>query len=333
MDIYGKDKVSFATKIACSYQVGIILFMLDFILGKIRNISAKFSLFTFLKKEKTVVSKNNTQINIYNTFPSVVIQKYDPSAIEKIKGENLKKISVGIHKIPKENRVSLKPYKSYKAIQALHYVTEKDLSEWFIELLVKSADSRYTNKVKVRYQEILSVLDPDDAKLLKFIFFNKYVVNIKAKDLMDIVDQVNEQSIKKIPENSNIRISVPGIPFLEIRNKSAKNSAGWNTIHKIFTNIEILPINKNVEEVESQLEHLASLNLIEIKSNFWFLPVTLYSHLENNEYILNLNKQVGEQRSIEKIKGRIDLTTFGKDFLSIVLKNQSNLNKNKHASD
>ena len=301
--------------------------MFDLILGKIRSISAKFSLLTFLKKEKTVVSKNNTQINIYNTFPSTVIQKYDPSAIEKIKGESLEKISVGIHKIPKENRVSLEPYKSYKAIQALHYVTEKDLSEWFIELLVKSADSRYTDKIKARYQEILSVLDPDDAKLLEFIFLNKYVVNIKAKDFMDIVDQTNEQSIEKIPENSNIRIPIPGIPFLEIRDKSAKNSAGWNTIHKIFTNVEILPTNKNVEEVESQLEHLTSLGLIEIKLNFWFLPIALYSHLENSEYVLNLSKNINDQRSLEKIKGRIDLTALGKDFLSIVLKNKKDIAK------
>ena len=290
--------------------------MFDFILGKIRGIDLRF--FT-LKKKNTLVLGDT--VNITNIFP-IVTKNYSPNFFEKIKNSYLEKLSDGIGNIPKENLEPLKPYNSYRAIQALYFLTQEELSEWFIELLVKSADSRYSNKVKARYQEILSVLEQDDAKLLEFIFKGKYTVNIKKENLIDVVDKPFEKHIASIPENQDILVSVEGIPFLEIRNDSNKTSAGWKTIYKIFTDVNKLPVNKSIKEVESQLEHLSSLGLIEIKPEYWFLPAEIYTHLENNEHILRKDKTVGDQRSIKKIKGRIDLTTLGKDFLSIVLKNE-----------
>ena len=290
--------------------------MLDFILGKIRGIYLSF--FT-LEKKSTLVSGNT--VSITNNF-SIVTENYSSDVFEKINKSHLEKLSNGIGTIPKENLEPLKPYNSYRAIQALYFLTQEELSEWFIELLVKSADSRYSNKVKARYQEILSVLEQDDAKLLEFIFKGRYIVNIKKGSLIDVVDKPFEKHIANIPENPDIPFSVEGIPFLEIRNESNKTSAGWKTIHKIFTDVNKLPVNKSIKEVESQLEHLSSLGLIEIKPEYYFLPTEIYTHLENNEHILGMDKTVGDQRSIKKIKGRIDLTTLGKDFLSIVLKNE-----------
>ena len=282
------------------------------------KISAKF------KFEKNVIT-------IINNNMTIVAQKYDKNFLEKIYSENLKKLESSVQNIPKENLIPLEPYKSDTAIQKLHHVTEDNIAEMFIELLTKSADSRYSNKVHARYQTILSSLDPDDAKLLKFIFKTGYPVNIKPEDaiktgfIKGAFDTDFLESIKKIPP-TELRIPF-GIPFLEIR-KSEKDSSGFNTLHKIFTDINKLPTNKNIEDTESQMEHLVSLGLIEIKSNL-YLHVTLYDHLENSAYVTELIENANKRNEdIQKIKGRIDLTTLGKNFLSIVLKDKKKETEN-----
>ena len=83
----------------------------------------------------------------------------------------------------------------------------------FIELLTKSADLRYSDKVHPNYQGILSSLDSDDAKLLEFMFTRKYLVKAKFKD---VVVALNDKDKDLFNSNRSINFPVPGIPFLEI---------------------------------------------------------------------------------------------------------------------
>lgn len=271
------------------------------------------------QKNQQVMQVQNQQINIVHNHPAV-FEKFGSDAVA-VKIENYQKFAERIQDIPKERLTPIEPQKSITALQRLQYVTEEILSDMFVELLAKSADSKYSSKVRARYQEILSNLDSNDAMLLEFLFRNGYTVKIKMESLQSVIDE-GDELLEQLPEAANIDYPIGGIPFLEIRDQSNKISAGWRTIHKIFTDVAQLPVSKSIQEVEGQMEHLASLGLIEIKPDFWFLPVDIYLHLENDQYVDYLKRNITKQRSIKYIKGRIDLTTLGRDFLSIVLKNQ-----------
>lgn len=294
----------------------------------IRKIFGNILLKLNLKSEKkTIQVVQQTNINNTINMPQIVGEKYtDLEMFKKIKEENYKQLSLNIQNIPKEKLVPLEPYKSMKALQVLQYVSEEKLSEMFIELLSKSADSRYANKVRAGYQEIISALDPDDAKLLEFMFRRKYTVKLKLKDIIKIKSSPKLLQILKENPNMEIPYTLYGIPFLEIRKQSKEYSMGWQVIHKIFTDTDILAIGKSVGEIESQFEYLSSLGLLEISSSTYLIPSEIYSHLENKEALLKLDKEMGGQCTLNKVRGKIELTTLGKNFLSIVLKDRQEEN-------
>ena len=229
--------------------------------------------------EKTIVQTKRVT-NIYAPQLTIITENYNKEEVQKITEKNMKKLGTEFQRIPEENITPWEPHKTLTAIQRLQCATDEQLSDMFIELLVKAADSNHSNKVKAGYQEILSALDPEDAALLEFIFKNKYTAMVPLKKV--IVKRTLELGINKnvildhIPDT--IQSPVSGIPFLEVRNKSNTPSEGWYTVHEIFTDIEKLPVNKSIREIEGQLQHLSSLGLLEIKSNSWFLPIEIYDH-------------------------------------------------------
>ena len=151
------------------------------------------------------------------------------------------------------------------------------------------------------------------------MFTRKYLVKAKFKD---VVVALNDKDKDLFNSNRSINFPVPGIPFLEIIRYSGTTNGGYSVIHKIFTDVSKLPTSKNIQETESQVERLAALGLIDVGFGISLLPVSSYDHLEHGVHVTKLVEDNNKHNlgRIEKIRGKICLTTLGKDFLSIVLK-------------
>ena len=111
--------------------------ILENIFGKIKIIGTLY---------KKVWNQNIQTTNINNPI-FIVGEKYDKNILQKINSGHLKKFGVSLQGIPEGNLTPLEPYNTSVAIQKLYYVTEENIAKMFIELLTKSADLRYSDKV------------------------------------------------------------------------------------------------------------------------------------------------------------------------------------------
>ena len=295
-----------------------------------KNIIEKVSVSLRIKKEGGVVVSqkrggSNQLVNSPITINQTIVQNFSGEEIEKIKDANLKKISDRIQQIPEERQVAIEPYKADNAIRKLQVVREETLSNMFVELIAKSADSKYEKEVIPRYQEIISNLSPNDAKILE-IMLKGYNVTVPCEDL--IKEKVLKESvIQRIGANMSVLYPIPGIPFLELQNKE-KNKSSYYDIHKIFTDqSKILP-NESIENIEASFYSLQALGLVEVRSGPHYLPLSIYSHLEEGAYVVSLKEGIEkkEDRVLNMVKGRIDITQFGRKFLSIVLRESNHEN-------
>lgn len=94
----------------------------------------------------------------------------DESQIQRIKDQNMIQLEDRLKEIPQEQQTPIKPNPTYKALLGLQFVDENEIADMFIELLAKAGDKRYAGKVHPNYQDIVSRLSPDEAKMLEKLY-------------------------------------------------------------------------------------------------------------------------------------------------------------------
>ena len=232
-------------------------------------------------------------------------------------------INKWLDKVSKQKQSETTPPKEsilVPALSKMRYTTEDILVDMYTELLTKASAKISKNNVLPNYVSIIERLSPDEAHLLNFMYKKNYKTEVKLRDVIDSQDTQNAY-LSQSP-NQYILLPVSGIPFLEIRNKSISHEKGWLDVKKYFVDVDLLPISKK-DNIEAYLENLQSLGLISIKVNFWFLPISIYNHLEQHSFLLELKQKIKKNRQIKTIKGRIDLTAHGRSFLKIVVNNKN----------
>ena len=201
----------------------------------------------------------------------------------------------------------------------------------FTEIIGKAGDKRYEDRVHPNYQEIVSRLSPDEAKILEILYYQQYKVEVSLKS---IVDYRNKTSINVTPIAPNqdlqkrLSIQADGIPFMEVREALKGSSNAFGVVYKVFTDINQLGLRKNEKDIELCFDTLESLSLIEIDRVGFFLNQETYHHLINHQKIQKLQQESQTRGNIVRTKkGRIVLTELGKQFLDVVFRGKNGIIK------
>lgn len=163
----------------------------------------------------------------------------------------------------------------------------------------------------VTFIEILNRLTADEIKILEYIVSPSNNVTIP---------ELTDEEAKKYGLDKNIKIiNLSGsLPITDIK-RETEGQTGYSVLRKNFNCIgECIKLDAP-ENVNSYIDNMISLGLIERKHNFTFAVDKIYHYLENHSEVLKIKSELESNPKI-KIKlgnGRIDMTDLGNELLSL----------------
>lgn len=222
-----------------------------------------------------------------------------------ILNNNLTKFIKKIEKVPKSEAVLFKPYIAIPIMQQMMLVEDETLSDCYAELLKKSFLKSEQNHILPNYSRILSSLSPEEVHLLDFLYNNKFITDVPFSNLSEPIP--DNLAISEKVKNSNIPMSIQGIPFLEVR-RTIKGSSDYSILNSRFIDYKKIDfLEKNL--INIYIDNLKSLGLFDEKVNRWFRSKELYASLED------LAKLQYKDSDITFTKGQIKLTQLAKSFM------------------
>ncbi len=199
-------------------------------------------------------------------------------------------------------------------LEKMRFIDDEKVAEYYAEILATASKKEHANKVMVTFIEILNRLSADELKILEYINSPKHTVEVPELDEVE----ASEHGLTKGAKLFNISGS---LPVLNIR-QTIEGQSGYVVLKKNFNNLDETVILNAPENIDSYLDNMISLGLIEKKHSWRFAINKIYYHLENHSVIFKL-KQGHESDSRKKIdleQGRIDMTDLGKKLLRLCAK-------------
>lgn len=211
---------------------------------------------------------------------------------EVIKEELRNRLETRLAKIPPENIVSPPLQVVGPILEKYKFVhNSEDLSQMFINLLANAMDKDQVEKAHPSFVNIISELSPDEAKLIQMI---KKEVALPKIDL-----------IKKTKSNPDV-----------------ESSGGYITIKNNFTVLGDKALLQHPTLTSSYLSNLERLMIIRISGGSMqdsYTNTALYKELEEHQEIKEIMATSTEEKTIEIVRGTIEITDFGEMFISAVL--------------
>lgn len=216
------------------------------------------------------------------------------SPIEKwvlIKESNLAQIQQALDEklkdTPADDIVTPEAYVGVPALQAASYCVDNDeLRNMYANLLASSMKKQTKPYVHPSYAQIIQQLSPDEAKLLK-----------------------------KINGMRN------HIPVIDLHLKT-KGRDGYTVLVECFSPFVFEAGCDNPDHYPRYFDNLARLGLIERPNGIFLVDENVYEEIMSHPFIQQTRESYesnGDLYSIEKEKGCIHLTAFGKGFCEICL--------------
>lgn len=200
---------------------------------------------------------------------------------KKVKSKMLDKLS----NVPLENLSSPEPNIVIPAYEALRYSLDKEiLKDMYVNLITSSMINDVKEDAHPAFVEVIKQLSPFDAELFKSIFYNNNFQTPKIKVRL----QVSESDSIGVDA---FRVILPP---------------------KYFTDFSL------IENYSFSLDNLERLKLIKILDDYWLNEPDIYTDIIDSIDKDSLSKFRGELPYVNLIKGSIELTQFGKQFISIV---------------
>lgn len=171
------------------------------------------------------------------------------------------------------------------AYEALRYSLNKEqLKEMYINLIANSMQNNKLDKIHPAFVDVVKQLSQFDAEFLKVLFYDKTLQLPKIKARL------------QVSEDNNIGIDL----FRTLLSP------------KYFTNRSLL------DEYSFSLDNFERLKIIEINDTYFLNNPNLYDDIIqsiNKDSFLNLREDLNY---VNLIKGSIQLTNFGKQFIDSV---------------
>lgn len=158
-----------------------------------------------------------------------------------------------------------------------YYIDSEYLREFFANLIAASMNNDKIKDVHPSYVEIIKQISPDEAKLLKYIAGENHALyNVHSKQ----------------PDGS---------------------------YHIVMRNFSVIAFHAGCEsplDIATYLDNLSRLGLIQLDSSKHINNTDLYTEIEEHAFFQGAIKYISPLGTIEKHKGVIESTIYGKHFFN-----------------
>lgn len=187
-----------------------------------------------------------------------------------------------------ENIVSPAGYVAIPALQAIAYCTDSDdLRNMYANILAASMVKNVKDKVHPSFVEVIKQLCPDEAKLIKYMAYDRWQGNY---------------------------------PLIDLRKVTVKNQS-YNTLVHNFTDIGEGVCEYPYSGIRGYVDNLQRLGLIEIPFGVALTDEERYISLENHYQIIKIkNVQLPEGFRLEFDRKKLEITDYGWQFINICVK-------------
>ena len=182
----------------------------------------------------------------------------------------------------------IQPPEPHIAVPALQYISycmdNEELRDMYASLLANSMNSAVKNGVHPAFVEIVKQLSPDEAKVLRHIYYHDYY------------------------------------PILGLR--THKNDGRRLVALPILSNVAEVSGCENIHGDEGIINNLCRLGLVTIPEGECLIDKALYEPLKTNPFILEVKRILEKDPNFTKIdfvERFIKLTVFGNHFCSICI--------------
>lgn len=193
--------------------------------------------------------------------------------------QNLENYRVKMESVPEEEVCEVAPEVGVPIAEKLAYVTNKELSEMYAELLAKASQTQKSGVAHPSFANIINNMSPDEAKLLKAI-----------------------QGMR-------------GIPFVSVRLKwKGKNE--WSTIVPVLLDQALVSGLHYPHNAPAYLSNLEGLGILDIRTDIFMVGDELYESIEI-EATKTYSKltEFYDERELDLNRGKIEITALGSLFL------------------
>jgi len=196
-------------------------------------------------------------------------------------------------------------------LEKMRFTDEEKVADYYAEILATASKKEHAKKVLVTFIEILNRLTADEIKILEYI--NSPLNQIKVPEL-------TEEEAKNYGISKNIQtLDISGsLPVIDIHQKT-KEQTGYRVLKKNFNCLREYIELSSPENIDSYIDNMISLGLLEKRHMFRFAIDKIYYHLENHPIVLAIKKKIESNPKliIEFEDGRIDITDLGRKLLAL----------------
>lgn len=227
----------------------------------------------------------------------------------EIAEKNIHRYIDKIDKISPENLISPDTRILVPVLEKLRYTDDNMVADYYAEILATASDKENAKKVLVTFIEILNRLSADEIMILEYMHSKENSVEIKP---------VSEEDNKKynIPIGETSANLSNMIPVVDIHLKT-KDKGGYKIVKKNFNLLpEKIKLN-NPENIDSYINNLVSLGLLEKPFGEKFNILIFYDLLEEHKDIQEFKKTLPKSQSLSFNQGRINITDLGLKLLEL----------------
>lgn len=214
---------------------------------------------------------------------------------------NLEKYRARLANNTSEDIAELPPEIGVEILQKLSYVTDADISDYYLNLLEKASLKRSAHLGHPRFVSMIASLSPDEARLLRWFHRLRCVPWIRTK-------LTDEESFRRNNNNTGIPLGF----------WSSEYTFGMDLKH---TELQF------PENLNKYIENILSLGIIEAEENEALIETELFRDMfaENLKEIRLVNKSYTDKGNVNQgvlkaVAGSFWLTKIGEMFLDVCSK-------------
>ncbi|MCE1183392.1 MAG: DUF4393 domain-containing protein [Rhodocyclales bacterium] len=214
---------------------------------------------------------------------------------------NLEKYRARLADNSKEDITEVPPEIGVEILQKLSYVTDADISDYYLNLLEKASIKRSAHLGHPRFVSMIASLSPDEARLLRWFHRLRCVPWMRIK-------LTDEESFRRNNNNA-------GIPL-----------GFWSSEYTIGMDLEHTEL-QFPENLNKYIENILSLGIIEAEENEALIETELFRDMfaENLKEIRLVNKSYTNKSNVNNgvlkaVAGSFWLTKIGEMFLDVCCK-------------
>jgi hypothetical protein len=196
-------------------------------------------------------------------------------------------------------------------LEKMRFIDEEKVADYYAKILATASLKEHSSKVMVTFIEILNRLTSDEISILEYINSDHNKVEIPELTELEIKQHGLSKEIKFIS-------TFGSFPVLDVKIKN-EGLTGYKILQKNFNNLTNTIEFTSPENIDSYIDNMTSLGLIERIHDFRFALDKVYSQLENHPNIISLKKVIESEpgKKVEFNRGRIDITGLGEKLLLI----------------